>query len=303
MLLFNQEQLVSRAIDSILAQETNYTYEIIVGDDASTDNTRKIVEKYQEKYPDIIKLNKYHPNYGILRNYQECLSRCTGDFLMGCSGDDWWHNRHKLQLQVDYLKGNPDCVLHYGGFVEYYPASGVSIEKKPIRTSKPLFESVLFCNPICALTACIRMDAMRQVDYHSFQHEGFLVEDWPKWISLSLMGTFEYTDEALATYSVYLGSAHHCLSYERRLEYIENFYKMRIYFARKAGKYEQLSSMIEDLYRTQCGDTAIQYGKQRDAIVAFKSVRKMNKKIRLKLILCYFNFTFKYISKRYNRNF
>lgn len=303
MMLYNQEQLVSRALDSILAQKTTYSYEIIVGDDASTDNTRSIVEKYQEKYPNIIKLNERHPNYGIIGNYQECISRCSGDFLMGCSGDDWWHNKNKIQLQVEFMKSHPECVLHHGGFLEYYPATGVCIEKKPIRTSLPLFESVLRCNPICALTACIRMSAMQEVDYKCFRQEGFLVEDWPKWLALSLLGTFESVDEPLATYSVYLGSVHNCKSYEKRLEYIKNFYKMRVYFAKKAGKYDQLSSMIEDLYNVQCGDTAIQYGKRHDAVLAFMAVKNKGVKLYVKILACSFACTFKMMFKRYNKNF
>ena len=302
MMLYNQKQTVSRAIESILNQQTSYSFEIIIGDDCSTDGTRQVVEEYQLKYPNCIKLNERHPNYGIPKNYQDCLSRCSGEFLMGCSGDDWWHNSNKLQIQIEYMENHPECVLHYGGFIEYYPATGKRIKKMPIKSSEPLFESVLCVNPVCALTACVRMSAMRKIGYEDFVKQGFLVEDWPKWLGLSLIGKFSTIDIPLATYSLYKGSAHNCITYKRRLEYIENYNKIRLYFANKAGKIKELSDIIHDMNQTQIGEAGIIYGERLDALKAFKLIRKRNLKIRIKTLICRIPILFNILNARYNKN-
>lgn len=302
MMLYNQEDLVTRALESILSQITSYSFEIIIGDDASTDNTRIIVESYQSRYPSLIHLNEPHPNYGIIRNYQECLSRCTGDYLMGCSGDDWWHNPNKIQIQVDYMKKHQDCVLYYGGFREYYPSTGKFSNHNPIKIHGPLFESVLRCNPVCALTACVRMAAMKQIGFDDFISQGFLVEDWPKWLGLSLLGEFGCTDEQLATYSIYNGSAHNARSYDVRLRYIDNFHKMRMYFASKVGREDELSPMLEDIYMFQKGETAIKYGFRKDALQAFSLIHNRNLKIRLMLFICRIPLLFHALNYKYNRH-
>jgi glycosyltransferase involved in cell wall biosynthesis len=66
---YNQEATIARALDAILAQQCTVPYEVIIGEDASTDNTRKICQEYAKKYPDIIRIMPEAPNKGIVDNY------------------------------------------------------------------------------------------------------------------------------------------------------------------------------------------------------------------------------------------
>lgn len=105
---FNQEYYIEEALESFLNQKTNFLYEILIHDDASTDGTTDIVRKYSSKYPDIIKpifqnSNKYSKEISIIDNYQ--YPRVKGEYIAFCEGDDYWIDRYKLQKQVDFL----DC--------------------------------------------------------------------------------------------------------------------------------------------------------------------------------------------------
>ncbi|MGV3278672.1 TDP-N-acetylfucosamine:lipid II N-acetylfucosaminyltransferase [Rickettsiales bacterium LUAb2] len=98
----NVDRYISQAIDSILMQEVNFNYEIIVCDDGSTDNTANIVKKYQEKYP-IIKLLQHESNLGLPITNYNLMSNAKGEYFCILDPDDYYTVRNKLQKQVDFL--------------------------------------------------------------------------------------------------------------------------------------------------------------------------------------------------------
>lgn len=302
VLTFNQEKTIARTLDSILSQKCTCSFEIIVGDDASTDSTRTICEQYEAKYPDVIKINPLHENYGVVRNYEETLSRCSGTYRMACAGDDWWSNPNKMQLQFDYMEKHRECVVLYGGFTEYYEATGNSREKKPIRINGDLFEVLLQMNPVCAPTACIRMSALRKYDFHDFVKEGFLVEDWPNWLALSKYGTFDTMDESLVTYTIAYGTLHNNRKFEARKRYLDNFHKMRKYFISSRGKGDQYDTLIGDVYHKSVGDAAVKYGERKVALENYKQIQSKDKKTWIKIICCMVPILFNRIHSKMNRN-
>ena len=112
---FNQENYIRQCLDSILMQETDFRYEIVVGDDCSTDSTQDILTSYQNQYPDLFVLVLNKENKGISDNYKSVLSHCKGKYIAFCEGDDYWTDPHKLQLQVDFLERHEEY-----GFVGSY---------------------------------------------------------------------------------------------------------------------------------------------------------------------------------------
>lgn len=105
---YNQEKFISQAIESFLSQKTNFDFEIIVSDDASTDNTKEILKSYSKKYPLLVKLVTRSKNVGMMQNLVETLKRCTGEYIAFCEGDDYWTDENKLQKQADFLDANQD---------------------------------------------------------------------------------------------------------------------------------------------------------------------------------------------------
>ena len=114
IITYNHENYISQAIESVLKQQVDFPYEIIIGDDYSTDGTRQILQSYQQKYPDIIQLVLHPRRYdgvpGRVNNITN-LYACRGQYIAMLDGDDYWISENKLQTQVDFLDRHPDYVL------------------------------------------------------------------------------------------------------------------------------------------------------------------------------------------------
>lgn len=114
IITYNQKDYISKCIEGVLMQKVNFSIEIIIGDDNSTDGTRKILKDYAKKYPDLIRLNlREVRGSGIpgKDNFVTTLAMCNGKYISLCDGDDYWTDLLKLQKQVDFLEANPDYVL------------------------------------------------------------------------------------------------------------------------------------------------------------------------------------------------
>lgn len=108
VLTYYHEQYIKQALDSILSQDTSYTYEIQVSDDCSQDGTRQILERYQRDFPDIVNLHFNETNLGIPTNLYEARCRCRGKYICMLAGDDYIIDSKKLELQARYLDEHPD---------------------------------------------------------------------------------------------------------------------------------------------------------------------------------------------------
>ncbi|MEC6822483.1 glycosyltransferase [Photobacterium piscicola] len=120
---FNQELYIKDAVDSFLSQETEYRFEIIIHDDASTDGTRNVLLEYKNKYPSIIKLilqeeNQYSQGKQIAPLGVE---HAEGEYIALCEGDDFWIDKHKLQKQIVELEKNKDINLVISKAISLYP--------------------------------------------------------------------------------------------------------------------------------------------------------------------------------------
>jgi|WetSurMetagenome_2_1015567.scaffolds.fasta_scaffold08600_3 glycosyltransferase involved in cell wall biosynthesis len=107
MMTYNHEKYIAKAIDSVLMQKTNFSYEIIVGEDGSSDNTLDILISYAKRYPSLVNLIVNKKNIGAKANQIKVLEACRGKYIAMLEGDDFWIDPDKLQKQVDFLESNP----------------------------------------------------------------------------------------------------------------------------------------------------------------------------------------------------
>ena len=108
---YNHEEYIRDALDSFIMQKTNFKFEVLVHDDASTDRTADIIREYEKKYPDIIKPiyqteNQYSKGKGLVGKIQH--ARVKGKYIAICEGDDYWTDPHKLQKQFDAMEKHPE---------------------------------------------------------------------------------------------------------------------------------------------------------------------------------------------------
>jgi glycosyltransferase involved in cell wall biosynthesis len=118
---YNHKNYIAECLDGILMQKTTFPFEIILGEDESTDGTREICQDYAEKHPDIIKLFlrsredviKINDKPTGRFNFIENLNAAKGKYIALCEGDDYWTDPLKLQKQVDFLEANKTAVVCY----------------------------------------------------------------------------------------------------------------------------------------------------------------------------------------------
>lgn len=108
---YNHEAYIAEALDSFLAQKTDFPFQIIVGDDASTDKTPEILRAYAARYPDIVKPVLRPTNISPIKNSLDLYSRAKTEFVAVCDGDDYWCDDSKLQRQIDYFVAHPDIAV------------------------------------------------------------------------------------------------------------------------------------------------------------------------------------------------
>lgn len=108
---YNHEKFIAQALEGALMQVVEFDYEIVIGEDCSTDRTREIVHDYQNRYPDKIKLLPKTPNIGGAQNFLNTYNACVGKYIANLDGDDFWSYPYKLQEQVDFMENNPAFVM------------------------------------------------------------------------------------------------------------------------------------------------------------------------------------------------
>ena len=108
MMAYNHALFISEALEGVLMQKTNFDFDIVIGEDCSTDNTRQIILDYQKKYPGKFKLLLHEKNIGAMANQMAVFKACSGKYIAMCEGDDYWTDPYKLQKQVDFLEANEE---------------------------------------------------------------------------------------------------------------------------------------------------------------------------------------------------
>lgn len=205
---YNQEKWIRQTLDSILAQETEYPFEVIIGEDHGTDGTRAICQEYVDKYANVTLL-PLTDNLGVTANWIRCVQAGTGKYIMTCAGDDWWHNLKKIPLQVDFMEQHPECCLSHTDINEYREDTGRTISNLNAATGLVPPEGRIQQyvlrgqDGISALSSCIRADVLKMyVPLDEFAKRKFPREDWPTYLVISAYGDILYQPESTATYRV-----------------------------------------------------------------------------------------------------
>lgn len=137
--VFNHERYLRQCLDGFIMQKTNFRFEVIVHDDASTDSSASIIQEYAKKYPNIIKpiyqtINQFSLKEGGVRKAINAAMSQESKYIAQCEGDDYWISPYKLQTQVDFLESHPDYALCFHNAINHWednsrPDSAIMTEK------------------------------------------------------------------------------------------------------------------------------------------------------------------------------
>lgn len=209
---YNHEKYIEDAIEGFLIQETDFPFEILIHDDASTDNTANIVREYAEKYPNIIKPifqteNQY--SKGIKINSEFNFPRAKGKYIALCEGDDYWTDRHKLTKQISSMKNNPSCNISFHAATQFDLSRGGVEQIIGQYANKngivKLEDVILKTNGMIPNASClIRKEAMDKVTDFIKDNPHLTVGDIYIQIIGSLSGGAMYIDEVMSVYRLHV---------------------------------------------------------------------------------------------------
>lgn len=222
MTAYNQEQYVKDAIEGVIYQATNFPYELVIGEDNSTDGTLAICEDYQRRHPKMIRVHHRTHNLGPARNQAETWASCQGEYVAMLDGDDLWCSPLKLQTQAMFLDRNP-------AFSMCFTRCGL-LSDKPNRHDRWPYRPNL--KPVLTTSDILRHNLIANC---SVMYRRAFAE-YPEWVkelpycdvvlhSLhSLDGPIGYIPAEMATYRLHEGSHFEAMPFFNRVEYSIELY-------------------------------------------------------------------------------
>lgn len=277
---YNHEKFIRQALDSVLTQQTDFPFEVVIGEDCSTDRTREIVFEYQKKYPDIIRVVTDEINIGAQKNVVRTLKECRGKYVAALEGDDYWTDPFKLQKQVDFLEEN----INYVGVhtkVKYVDKddklTGYSDRVKP-GYEIVSFEKLVQRNIIHTCSFLFKKDALLYDSNYLWDimpsfHDIYL------FLGVTLNGEIKYLDEATASYRRFVGITQSFTKESIRkdaIEYLIFFINLpTINPAQKAAALLRLSDVY--LYYSMMAAKRNAIGESKESLKKFKETYRLFK--------------------------
>lgn len=232
VITYNQEKYIAQTLDSIINQKHDYSYEIVVGDDCSSDGTREIIRQYAEKYPEIVKPIFNEKNLGIIKNYFNVISRCAGKYIMECAGDDFWLPG-KVELQIPFMENNPDVGMCYT-YAKTFDENNKKNCRK-IGVKREDFEDILYKgNPVPAVTVCFKNSLIQSYCTEIVPlDKNWLMEDYPIWLYISKVSKVRFLNEETCAYRVLNESASHSGDIEKSVNFAYSTWEIQNFFSKK----------------------------------------------------------------------
>lgn len=206
-LTYNQSSFVKNMLDSILTQKTNFSFEILIHDDASNDGTVEILKHYQNKYPNIIRVffekeNQYQKGLrGMVAKI--LLPEARGEYVALCEGDDFFTNKNKLQLQVDFLDKHQDYALCFHPVKVFFENKEMPDHIFPNKEEHREFNLKGLLKENFIQTNSVLYRKRKKYDLSS---ENFLPGDWYLHLYHAQFGKIGFINKNMACYRRHSGS-------------------------------------------------------------------------------------------------
>ena len=252
---YNQKDYIRQCLDGFVMQRTNFRFEAIVHDDASTDGTAEIVREYAEKYPDIIKPifeteNQYSKHDGSLGRIMNANTR--GKYVAICEGDDYWTDPLKLQKQADFLDANPQCSLTYHACKNVF-STPCKVNPKFAENVNKLYSDVeLVDYPFQTGTVMYRKSIVESDLYKKLVTIGCPFGDVLIYLTASRFGTIEGVNEQMSVYRRHEGGiSQHMYEADKLWKSYNDWLKVALLFGGKISSFikkERLSALIVKAY-------------------------------------------------------
>ncbi|MFN6487274.1 MULTISPECIES: glycosyltransferase [unclassified Nostoc] len=269
MITYNHDKFIAKAIESVLIQQVNFEYELVIGEDCSTDTTRQIAIDYQKRYPDKIRLLLPNNNLGMNQNLVNTFNACTGQYIAILEADDYWIYPDKLQKQVDFLDKRPEYAICFHNAIIFWEDNrqppGLFRHKQKETSS---IEDLLIENFIPTASVMYRNGLIKNFPQWFYE---LSMGDWVIHILNAQYGNIGYINEVMSAYRLHTQGVWTSKSDEQRLpaiikmfsnirEYLDvkyhatidqsiNYYSNGLNYVLKQKEYEKYS-ISETLCKT-----------------------------------------------------
>ena len=257
---YNQEKTIARTLDSILMQQCHVPFEIVIGEDCSTDRTLAICQDYAQRHPDKIHILANIHNKGVVDNYFDCLLAARGTYIADCAGDDFWTDPLKLEKELTILEEHPEVTLVHTDWRCYDEASGTTFPPKaadsqltqPFTNGRELLERIVTQTqrPVIHLcTSLYRREVFLrayQEDTDLFRNKDFGCEDVQIAFIMAQNGQIAYLPDVTLNYSVADTTISNARSEEKQYHFVRQVTNLSHYLR---TKYQMESPRIDDYFR------------------------------------------------------
>lgn len=253
MITYNHEPYIKQALDSVLMQNCDFQYEIIIGEDCSNDDTLLICQEYSNRHHQI-RLLPSRANLGMIQNFTRTLTACKGKYIAILEGDDYWSDPFKLKKQVDFLETNEEYgLVHtaYTNFVQKLNSFRDNIISEVCEGY--VFERLLIDNKIATLTVMAKRKLIIEAIDSGIFEFGFKVGDYPLWLEISTKNKIGFINEVTSVYRVLTESASHTQDINKQIMLNRSVHNLRKLFVEKhklyhLGKYLDVCFFKELLF-------------------------------------------------------
>jgi len=255
-LCYNHEPYIRDCLDGFMMQKANFTFEVLIHDDASTDKSAEIIREYELIYPDVIKPiyqteNQYSKGIGVSKTHQ--FPRAQGKYIAMCEGDDYWTDPYKLQKQVDFLEANEDYSMSFSNASVYNETEKKIMFNQPGVTENRTYtiNDFLISNP------CPTASVLFKKEY---------ISSLPEWFSKSPFGDYTlyliilsrsgknafYFNETMCVYRIHSGGVHGNAHLSNKG--MIKAYKQHLFFWKVIKKYLFVNQYHSEINRTVTED-------------------------------------------------
>lgn len=244
---YNHEPYIRKCLEGLVMQKTNFKYEAIVHDDASTDETAAIIREFAEKHPEIIKPiiqteNQYSKQDGSIERIME--THTHGKYVAICEGDDYWTDPLKLQKQIDFLEHNPEYGMCYTKARHFFQ-NDMRFRSKERGGPNVTYTELLEKNTIPTLTVVYDRELYKNY-YEEIQpyNKGWAMGDYPTWLWFAQNSKIKFIPEVTGVYRILTNSAAHSPVFEKNVAFIDSTFDIKRFFL---SKYPQEGITLEDI--------------------------------------------------------